>query len=194
MLPSMAMTAKEEAKAVKDHAKWVYKIANEYRSKWYHVDVEDLIQEGMLGLLLAVRKWRPDGGASLLTYATYQIRARMRDLIGVDSSHKLVGDPDRPLSLDAPLSWTDDIALLDTIASPDPSPEDVFADIEMTERVRDAVHKLSCREQRILRLRFIEEKTLDEVAGLSGVDVKRSRVDQIEKGAVASLRLALSAA
>lgn len=35
---------------------------------------EDLLQEGFLGLCEAVRHWKPDGGASFMTYAVYWIK------------------------------------------------------------------------------------------------------------------------
>jgi RNA polymerase sporulation-specific sigma factor len=40
-------------------------------------DSEDLIQEGMLGLLSAIREFNPDGGASFKTYAELCIRRRL---------------------------------------------------------------------------------------------------------------------
>ena len=38
---------------------------------------EDLAQEALMGLLAAVRTYRPDGGASFTTYATACIRHRL---------------------------------------------------------------------------------------------------------------------
>ncbi len=40
-------------------------------------DEDDLFQEAMLGLLAAVRSYRPDGGASFTTYATVCVRHRL---------------------------------------------------------------------------------------------------------------------
>ena len=40
-------------------------------------DSEDLLQEGMIGLLTAMREYTPDGGASFHTYATLCIRRRI---------------------------------------------------------------------------------------------------------------------
>lgn len=41
------------------------------------IDDDDLLQEAMLGLLAAVRHYRPDGGASFTTYATVCVRHRL---------------------------------------------------------------------------------------------------------------------
>lgn len=44
-------------------------------------DSEDLIQEGMLGLLSALREYSPDGGASFRTFAELCIRRRLYSAI-----------------------------------------------------------------------------------------------------------------
>ena len=44
-------------------------------------DREDLLQESLLGLLSAVRSYRPDGGASFQTYAFTCIRHRLISLL-----------------------------------------------------------------------------------------------------------------
>ena len=44
-------------------------------------DSEDLIQEGMFGLLAAIRQFRPEEGASFRTYAEHCIRMRLYSAI-----------------------------------------------------------------------------------------------------------------
>jgi RNA polymerase sigma-32 factor len=51
----------------------VVKIAREYRHS--HVSIDDLIQEGNLGLVMALRKYDPYRGVKLSTYAAWWIRA-----------------------------------------------------------------------------------------------------------------------
>lgn len=190
------MNAASEARLVADHTKWVYKLANEYAATWRNVDVEDLVQEGLLGLLLAIRSWRSDAGASLATYAIYKIRLRMRQLIG-DSDrkgedgtrvHTLVGAVPC-LSLDAATSDEGDMSLHDVIPSPTKNPEEEYAEAEMADVVRKAVHKLSPREQRIIRMRFVEERSLRDVE--ESEELRRTRLSEIEREAVSTLKLAL---
>jgi RNA polymerase sigma-32 factor len=57
----------------------VIKTAREYLH--YHVSLPDLVQEGTLGLMLAVRKFDPRRGNRLMAYAVWWIRAAMHDLI-----------------------------------------------------------------------------------------------------------------
>jgi len=51
-------------------------------------DSEDLIQEGMLGLLSAIRTYNPDKGAKFSTYAEYCIRRRIYSAIKLASGNK----------------------------------------------------------------------------------------------------------
>lgn len=58
---------------------FVIKIAKEYR-RW-GVPLEDLIQQGNLGLLRAAEKYDPSQNCRLITYAVYWIRAEIREYV-----------------------------------------------------------------------------------------------------------------
>ncbi len=64
---------------VVSNLRFVVKIAHEYRA--YGVPLVDLIQEGNIGLMHAVRKFNPDRGYRLITYAVWWIRAQMQSFI-----------------------------------------------------------------------------------------------------------------
>ncbi len=57
----------------------VVTIALEYR-KW-GIPVEDIVQQGNIGLLRAVEKFDPNHGTRLSTYAAYWIRAEIREFV-----------------------------------------------------------------------------------------------------------------
>jgi len=59
--------------------RFVVKIAAEYRS--YGMKMLDLIQEGNVGLMMAVRKFNPFKGFRLITYAVWWIRAYIHNYI-----------------------------------------------------------------------------------------------------------------
>ncbi len=59
--------------------RFVVKIAHEYRG--YGVRLLDLVQEGNIGLMMAVKKFDPDRGLRLITYAVWWIRAYMQNFI-----------------------------------------------------------------------------------------------------------------
>jgi RNA polymerase sigma-32 factor len=62
-----------EQKLVLANLRLVVKIAMDYYS--YHLNILDLIQEGNVGLMRAVRKYDPDRGTRFSTYASFWIRA-----------------------------------------------------------------------------------------------------------------------
>src|SRR5512136_1057202 len=66
-------------KLVVSNLRFVVKIAHEYRN--YGVKLLDLIQEGNVGLMHAVRKFDPYKGYRLISYAVWWIRAYMQNYI-----------------------------------------------------------------------------------------------------------------
>ena len=59
--------------------RFVVKVAGEYRS--YGIKMLDLIQEGNIGLMMAVRKYDPAKGVRLISYAVWWIRAYIQNHI-----------------------------------------------------------------------------------------------------------------
>lgn len=66
-------------KLVTSNLRFVVKIAYEYKN--YDVKLVDLIQEGNIGLMKAVRKFNPDRGYRLISYAVWWIKAYMQNYI-----------------------------------------------------------------------------------------------------------------
>lgn len=58
---------------------FVVSVALEYR-RW-GVPLEDIVQEGMIGLLRAADRFDPSRGCRLVTYAAYWIRAEIREYV-----------------------------------------------------------------------------------------------------------------
>lgn len=80
---------------VNTHLRFVISIARKYRN--YGVPMNDLVQEGTLGLIQAVRKYDPGRDARLATYAMWWIRASIQDhvlrswslvRVGTTTAHK----------------------------------------------------------------------------------------------------------
>ena len=59
--------------------RFVVKIAGEYRG--YRMRMMDIVQEGNMGLMRAVKKFDPDRGYRLISYAVWWIRAYIQDYI-----------------------------------------------------------------------------------------------------------------
>jgi len=66
-------------KLVTSNLRYVVKIALEYRN--YGCRIADLIQEGNIGLMVAVKKFNPYKGFRLITYATWWIKSFIQDFI-----------------------------------------------------------------------------------------------------------------
>lgn len=64
---------------ITSNLRFVVKVATEYRH--YGLKMLDLIQEGNIGLMLAVRKYNPYKGIRLISYAVWWIRAYIQNHI-----------------------------------------------------------------------------------------------------------------
>ncbi len=64
---------------ITSNLRFVVKIAGEYRA--YGMKMLDLIQEGNVGLMMAVRKFNPYKGYRLISYAVWWIRAYIQNYI-----------------------------------------------------------------------------------------------------------------
>ena len=70
----------ESAQAlVLPHLRFVIKIANNYAG--YGLPLADLIQEGTIGLMKAVKRFRPEVGVRLVSFAVHWIKAEIHEYI-----------------------------------------------------------------------------------------------------------------
>jgi len=66
-------------KLVLPHLRFVIKIANNYAG--YGLAVPDLIQEGSIGLMKAVKRFRPEVGVRLVSFAVHWIKAEIHEYV-----------------------------------------------------------------------------------------------------------------
>jgi RNA polymerase sigma-32 factor len=66
-------------KLILPHLRFVIKIANNYGG--YGLAIADLIQEGNIGLMKAVKRFRPEIGVRLVSYAVHWIKAEIHEYI-----------------------------------------------------------------------------------------------------------------
>lgn len=123
-------------------------------------DSEDLLQEGMIGLLSAIRGYSPDRAASFPTYAEVCIRNRIRSAI-----RWAAGDKHTPLNSSVPIS-----PLYDGEGADDP--EDVLITREEQAGRMEALRgRLSRLEQEILDL-YLNGLSYGEIARRTGKPLK----------------------
>ena len=127
-------------------------------------DSEDLLQEGMLGLIKAMREFRSDRGASFQTFAEVCIRRRLYSVIRSSLAGK-----HSPLNESVPLN----AFLLD--AQPQYSlldPEDLLIDREKAAALLNRVRsQLSDLEIRVLDL-YLDGCSCGEIAAMVGKPYK----------------------
>lgn len=66
-------------KLVLPHLRFVIKIANNYAG--YGLPIADLIQEGSIGLMKAVKRFRPEVGVRLVSFAVHWIKAEIHEFV-----------------------------------------------------------------------------------------------------------------
>lgn len=134
-------------------------------------DSEDLIQEGMLGLLSAIRQYDPSMSTAFKTYAEVCIRRRLYS--AVKSASRLKHLPlNDGLSLDYILSEESQTQLAANPEAFRRTPEEqVLARESEFELNKAFAQKLSRLEKDVLAL-YLDGLSYDEIAAKTGRDVK----------------------
>jgi len=83
-----AGSRRAEEKLIKANLKLVVSVANTYGTM---MPLEDMIQEGNIGLVIAAREFNPDLGVRFITFATMMIRKYI--LMGIVANSRLVALP-----------------------------------------------------------------------------------------------------
>ncbi|HSD35441.1 MAG TPA: sigma-70 family RNA polymerase sigma factor [Alphaproteobacteria bacterium] len=76
---ALAGDAAAEERLICSHLRFVARMARAYRS--YGLPLSDLLQEGTVALIQAIRRYDPNRGARLATYAMWSIRAALQEQV-----------------------------------------------------------------------------------------------------------------
>ena len=205
-LSRLARTGDEAARKllVNHNVAFVLSMCRKSANKGCRLD--DLVQEGMIGLLKAVEHFDPDKGNRFTTYASWWIRAYvgkyLRDMratvkpVVTSPGQERFALP-KDFSLDVSIGDDDDTTFLDRLEETGPSQEDRYFQGEHDEEVRSALERAKKRigglGWDIIRQRLEQEqpRTLEEIGKDWGLS--RERVRQVEKTTKAFLERYLEA-
>ncbi len=201
---------------VTSNLRYVIKVAMEFSR--YGCKLADLIQEGNMGLMIAVKKFDPTKGFRLITYATWWIKAQIQDYIvktkglvrnGSKAMKKaLFYKQDKEnsennantITLAADMSLDATIAdstttHLDMLKEEGPNQEELMGEVEEAEVVSKgvglAIQSLNEREQLIITERVMADEPQSLQAIGEKLGLTRERVRQIETAALKKLKEAL---
>ena len=124
-------------------------------------DTDDLIQEGMIGLIKAIRDYDPEKGASFKTFATLCIVRQQSSAI--EAAGRLKNGP-----LNASVSFDDVEWETAFRIMKDPSPEEIILDQEETRELKGRIEEaLSPFERQVLEM-YLQDMGYREIAGKLG--------------------------
>ena len=135
-------------------------------------DSEDLIQEGMVGLLAAIREYDPDKAAAFRTYAEVCIKNRLFSVIKAAARDKHI-PLNHSVSLETPLfGGTGDPSALGAPDGQGTDPEEILLSREaFRERLEALMGQLSGFEAGVLRL-YLNGLSYREIAAELGKPLK----------------------
>lgn len=144
----------------KSEMRVIHAMAKRYDCVYWHVSKEDLVQEGVVALLLAATRYDSSRGVTLMSYAYPSIRKAMRVYIGIERKTEQGKQRDtlplrRDVFLDAPINDDGD-TLLGLMGAP-ADQEEVVASNQLQALVRTAVSRLPRAEREAVQLHSLEE-------------------------------------
>ena len=145
-------------------------IAGQYAR--YGVPFDDLVQEGLIGVLEARKRFDPDKGAKFTTYASYWVRKRILQYLDTEIKYR-----------------SNNVELNEDILSADESTQPPLAAAEQdaqAEEKLDLPSDMPEQEQAVLRMLYEQHRSLSQIAADMGL--RREKVRQLKQKAMRRLR------
>lgn len=144
----------------------IINMANKYKDEGRRIGLEldDLVQEGYLGLYAATKNFNPNENTLFYTYALLSIKSKILNCLRAHNSQKYQ-NLNQSLSLSKPVFGSDDSTLIDymvdkTIASPD----DMIVEKETLDNIYRFLYTLN------IELASVFELSLN---GFSNIDISK---------------------
>lgn len=138
------------------------------------LDLDELAAEGLLGLVQAATRYRPELGAWFPSYASRRVKGQIYDRIRADRDWTLDELPD---------DYREE-------ADTRPRPDELAEAEDRKREVRAAVSRLPAAEREVITAYHLDGRKLREIAEERGVD--DTRISQIKRAGLARLRVKLA--
>lgn len=152
---------------VTTHLRLVIKIARAYRGSG--LPMADLVQEGAIGLIQAVRRFNPDRGVRLSTYAMWWVRAAIQDHVMHSWSMVRIGTSNAQKGLFLRLRQ----ATAELLGGPDDLGDELAA------RLARSFDTTAAEVRALARRVAFGDQSLDQAPDRAAEGVGRSRLDLI---------------
>lgn len=187
-----------QKKLVEHNLRFVVKMANQYKR---YMDVDDLINEGNMGLMHAAEKYNPDNGNKFSTYAKWWIKAYMQKAIRETSTgikfpahqFKEISNPNWNItSLDKSIGSDEDEVTLVSLLKDErlQTPEEEYMNNSLSFQIRTMIKTLDTNEQIVIIKRYglngNKPMSLSEIGTAMGYS--KERIRQLEQRAINHLK------
>lgn len=179
----------------------IWKSARQHYRKNPRFDVMDLVEEGRVVAINAAEKYNPDRGTKFITYLTTTLHRELDKYVATNSwdlsvpEHVQRGREKKSeiaktalaVRLDAIQDDSDNGEMpMFTIPSGELSPEDLMIKNESVDVLMQELDRLPDREKQVISLRYLENKTLKEVA--EKMDVAKQTILNWERSGFEQLK------
>ena len=159
------------------------------------LEMDDLVQEALIGVLRAIQTYDPETGNLFLTYAQAITENAMLDCVrkcasAIPASGTILSLDASPPGFDSEANVTYADILPDDYSK---NPEQLFIRQETITEVRNALEEISDRERAYLHYRygFVDDMSHDQTETASYFHLSLSRARHTEKAALNNVRRAL---
>lgn len=171
---------------------WKWYPTHKNQADAHGMTADDFEQEGYFAVQYAAEHYDPGSGLAFSTQLGLSMRRQInlalsnghrRNITGPDGkTYTISADPlNRCASLDLPIGEDEGGTTLGMM-QPDPDAAADMQDVEeriyieeLHAALEEALHKLSEREEKVIRFRFYEQKTVKETAAGAGLEISQAR-------------------
>lgn len=184
--------SRRQTKLFLDNLGLVASIAGAFKKRYPHLEYEDLYQDGAIGLLQAVRRFKPELGTRIDAFARARIHGEIMDALRRRSLAWRVSrwagvrearERGEQLQLPVEVAFNDDIRARLRI-------EPEFADLYLSGRLAEEIRTLPERERFILREYYYMGRTFRAIG--KDLHISVPRVSQLHRKILDELRQALT--